>query len=93
MVMCSPLLLIALLFLPVGLKEISVNGLVGGKERKHDKPDPAMGEERVYQSGGIACMRAKLRPSESHQVNDQMRNGCDSTVTQYRNNVDLILLF
>ena len=70
-----------MLFVPVGLKEISVGWLVGVKERNHNKPDPPRDEERVYQPGGTAYTRAKLRPSEFHQVNDQMRSGCDSTVT------------
>ena len=82
-----------LLLVPVGLKEISVGWLVGVKERNHNKSDPPIDEGRVNQAKGTAFTRAKLRPSKFHQINDQIRNGCHNTVTQYGKDVYLMLLF
>jgi hypothetical protein len=82
-----------LLFVPVGLKEISVACLVGVKERNHNKSDPPIDEERVNYAKGMAFTRAKLRPGKFHQINDQIRNGCDNTVIQHRKDIDLMLLF
>jgi len=82
-----------MLFVPAALKEISVRWLVGVKERKHNKSGTPKDEERVYEREGTAFRRAKFRPSELRQVDDQKRNAYGNTVTQHRKDVDLILLF
>ncbi|MDE0243455.1 MAG: hypothetical protein OYG31_01950 [Candidatus Kaiserbacteria bacterium] len=85
-------LLFLVLSVPLPFKEIPVRWLVGIEERDQNKPGPPIDEEKVYWPGGTASTRAKLRPGEFYQVDDQKRNAYADTVTQHRKNVYLILL-